>query len=389
MLQKLLTKTSSRVRVIGAALGTFLGLLLLLAAMQLYHDIDYLLGGGGQAGDQFVQINKAVTIFSTLGAKNNFSDAEIEDIGEQPFVSRVGTFTPNRFKVTAFSNGLGFRTDLFFESVPNEFLDIDTTEFQWKPGDEEVPIVMSRDYLALYNFGFAPSQGLPQFTPSTIKKVNVDLRIQGTGGQQFYQARLADFSDRINSILVPQSFLDYANRTMGRPADGSGQTRLILQVDNPMSTEFREWLTTNGYELSTGRLVGGQFVTLLEIVVGIIALFGLVIVILSVLVFLMNFQLLIAESAGKIKLLQQLGYKQGQITQVLFKRVAIFFGIVFVITLVVLFVLRAWAGKFVGEQGYDIGSGVSMWTWLVALLFAVLFLGLNYWNIKKRVAALG
>lgn len=388
MLKKLLTRTTHPARALGAAIGTFLGLLLLLAAVQLWRDLDTLLNGG-QGGEQFVQINKKVTILSTLGAKNNFTDTEIDGIREQPFVRRVGTFTPNRFKVTAYSNALGFRTDLFFESVPNEFLDIDTTQFRWEPGMREVPIVMSRDYLALYNFGFAPSQGLPQFTPSAIQRVSVDLRVRGDGGQGTYQGRIAGFSDRINSILVPQSFLDYTNRNLGRPDDGSGQSRLILEVDNPMSQPFRSWLDENGYEVSTGRLVGGQFVTLLSIVVGVIALFGAVIVVLSLLVFLLNFQLLISESAQRIRLLQQLGYKQGQITSVLFRRVLISFALVFVLTLSILILLRWWAGDYVADQGYPLGTGLSVWTFATAVVFAVLFLGINRWNIQKRVAELG
>ena len=388
MLKQLFTRTANPARALGAAVGTFLGLLLLLAAVQLWRDLDTLLNGG-QGGEQFVQINKKVTILSTLGAKNNFTDAEIETIRAQTFVRRVGTFTPNRFKVTAYSNALGFRTDLFFESVPNEFLDVDTTLFRWEPGTREVPIVMSRDYLALYNFGFAPSQGLPQFTPSAIQKVSVDMRVRGDGGQATYQGRIAGFSDRINSILVPQSFLDYANRNLGRPDDGSGQSRLILEVDNPMSKAFRGWLGKNGYEVSTGRLVGGQFVTLLELVVGVIALFGLVIVVLSLLVFLLNFQLLISESAGKIRLLQQLGYKQAQITDVLFRRALINFFITFGVTLAVLIVLRYFVGEFVASQGYPLESGLHLWTYAVAVLFAGIFLTLNYVNIQRRVAALG
>ena len=156
---------------------------------------------------------------------------------------------------------LGFYTELFFESIPDEFVDVSNSRWQWSKGENEIPIILSRDYLALYNFGFAPSQGLPQFTPNTIGKLSMDVNISGNGLTQNFQGRIIGFSDRINSILVPQSFMNWANENFGETQKPQSSS-LILKTNNPYSPELNDYLEQNKYEVSSGRLIGGQLTTL-------------------------------------------------------------------------------------------------------------------------------
>lgn len=44
-------------------------------------------------------------------------------------------------------------TEMFFEAVPDSFVDASAADWQYKPGDEEVPVILPRTYIALYNFG--------------------------------------------------------------------------------------------------------------------------------------------------------------------------------------------------------------------------------------------
>ena len=384
MLQQLLWKNKSKWQIAAATLGAVIGLLLLLAAVQFYADLTQLLGGKS-GKEEFVQVNKQVNFFNTLGVKNTFTEEEIAELEAQPFIQQVGQFTSNQFKVGARSELLGFYTELFFESVPEAFVDVKDPRFSWSEGDREVPIILSRDYLALYNFGFAPSQGLPQFTPGTIQKVSMDLVLRDDAGRRAtYTGRIVGFSDRINSILVPESFMTSLNARMGS-ATKKAASRLILQVDNPLAKDFRAFLTEKGYEVSSGRLLGGQFGTLLEMAVGILALFGVVIVGLSLLVFLLNFQLFISQSAADIRLLLQLGYKTDQIIKVLFRNLAILFGGVLLVSLLLLYLSRGYLVSTFAEQGFQLQPGLHVGVWLAALLFAGIFFALNYTNIRRHV----
>jgi len=383
ILNKLLWENNSRWQMIGAVIGSFLGLLLLLLSIQFYMDLKNLTEGGGTETDQFVIINKTVTLFNTLGKNASFSPEEIDSIKLQPFIKNVGQFTPNNYKVSASSSMLGFYTELFFESVPDEFLDVEESRFQWQSGQNVLPIILSKDYLALYNFGFAPSQGLPQFTASTIQRVSLDITVRGNGQRKVYQGKIVGFSERINSILVPQSFMDYTNNYF-RDFQAKGSSRLLVLAENPFSDEFKGYLKSKGYELSTGRLIGGEVASIIKSLITAVAVIGFLIVLLSILVFVLNFQLMVSKSSKDIGLMMQLGYKPNHIGQILKKHLIFLFGIVMLLTVVFFAITRYFIVQFFSSQGMELG-GVHAVVLAAALLFAGLFVFINFTNIQKSI----
>ena len=75
---------------------------------------------------------------------------------EQPFTENVGVFTPSLFKVSA---GLGMQkagihlsTEMFFESVPDEYVDVNLDKWLFDKETRVIPIIIPRNYLNLYNF---------------------------------------------------------------------------------------------------------------------------------------------------------------------------------------------------------------------------------------------
>ena len=386
ILDKLLWKGKSKWLLAGAVMGAFLGLWLLLSSAQFYFDMRQLLEGDANPGDRFVQINKKVNLFNTLGAKAVFDEEDIQEIRHQSFITDVGVFTANGFKAGAYSDMLGFYTELFFESVPSEFLDANEPGFRWSEGQQDIPVILSKDYLALYNFGFAPSQGLPQVTPATIQRLKMDVRISGNGRQQTFGGRIVGFSDRINSILVPPEFMDWANHNFG---DGNSEpSRLILQVTNPMSKELQAFLKKNNYEVSAGRLIGGQFGVLLRVVMAVVMAFALLILLLSVLIFMLNFQLLVAESAADIRLLLETGHFPKQISGLLSRKFVLLFSGILAGVLVCMFAMRYWLLQYFENQGFTLKTGLNPWVCMLGLGFACLLVVVNFTNIKRSVARL-
>ncbi len=386
ILNKLLWKSKNKWLIAGAVLGAFLGLFLLLSAFQFYFDVNYLMKGDSNPDDHYIQINKKVNLFNTLGVKAVFDEAEIQQIRSQEFIEEVGVFSANDFKAGAYSDMLGFYTELFFESVPDQFLDIDEPKFRWSEGQNEVPVLISRDYLALYNFGFAPSQGLPQITPSTIQRLKMDIRISGNGRQQTFNGKIVGFSDRINSILVPPAFIHWANRNFG--GDGLPPSRLILKVKNPLSKELKTFLKENSYEESSGRLIGGQFGVLLNLVLGIVMVLGLLILLLSVLVFVLNFQLLIAQGATDIRLLLETGHYPRQISNLLNRKLAILFGGIIIAVFGILIAARLGFVHYFENQGFALNAGLNFQVWLTGITFSGLLVVINFINIRNSVLKL-
>lgn len=386
LLNKLLWKSRSKWLMLGAIAGAFIGLWLLLASVQFYVDVNYLLKGDADPGDQYVQVNKKINVFNTLGMKAAFTSAEVEDFRRQPFVEEVGEFTANDFKAGAYSDMLGFYTELFFESVPNDFLDVGEPKFRWSTGQTEVPVLISRDYLALYNFGFAPSQGLPQITPATISKLQMEIRVSGNGRQQSFAGRIVGFSDRINSILVPPAFMQWANGEFG--AGGGDPSRLILKVKNPLDKGFQAFLKEKNYEISTGRLIGSQFGVLFKVVLSVMLGMGLLILALSMLVFVLNFQVLVAQRAPEIRLLMETGHFPREIIQLMSKRFFLLFGGVVVLALLALLVGRYFEVQILDRQGFAMNAGLSPLVWALWAGLAALLLFLNFFNIRHSVQQL-
>ena len=386
ILNQLLWSGKNKWQIIGAAVGAFIGLFLWLSALQLYFDLQRLIKGDSST-EQFVLINKKINLFNTLGVRSTFTDEEIDNLKNQKFIEEVGVFISNQFKVSASSQMLGFYTELFFESVPDEFIDVSNSHWHWSLGDNEIPVILSRDYLALYNFGFAPSQGLPQFTPNTISKISLNVNISGNGLRKTLQGRIIGFSDRINSILVPQSFMTWANENFGETQNPQS-SRVILRTNNPYSSELSDFLEQNKYEVSSGRLIGGQLTTLLQNIISMVAAIGIIIVLLSVLIFILNFQLIISQSKEDIRLLLQLGYKTKQISEVLTRNLAYLFLGVLVSTFIGLFLSRLWFVSWFGNQGFSVKSGLHIVVYIAILIFSALFVVLNVQNIRKNVSRL-
>jgi len=387
LLHQLLWEGKSKWQLFGAMLGSFLGLLLLLLSLQLYQDVQKIVGGGRDSDDRFLMINKRVNLFNTLGVSAAFTAEEISTLKDQAFIKEVGLFTPNQYKVSASSSLLGFYTELFFESVSEEFLDFDLEGWDWEKGQEEIPIVLSRDYLALYNFGFAPSQGLPQFTPSTIKRVSFDIRLKGNGLTKTFQGRIIGFSDRINSVIVPQNFMEYANATFGG-REQAKPSRLILNCTNIYDPSLEKYLKEHNFELSRDRFIGGQLGQILWALLAVIAVIGFIILALSLLVFLLNFQLLIAQSAKDISYLLQQGYPLWDIRKTLHDRLLWMYAGVLLCALCSLWLLRSACLPMIREQGFVIGNPLHWWVWAVAGICGLGMFFLNFVNIRKKVEVL-
>ena len=351
-------------------MGAFIGLFMLLLALQLWLDVKELLGNTG-GGEQYVVINKKVEGITGTALKSNFSEEEIAGIESEKFVSAVGAFTANLYKVGASVKMFGFYTELFFESLPDRFIDVSGEEWSWEEGQEEVPIIMSKDYLALYNFGFAPSQGLPQFTAESISNVSFTLILRGKGKKKEYRGRIIGFSERLNSILVPQSFMDARNSEL---ASGGQRppSRLVLVSPGSEQEALAAWLNNKGYEISRGKLDSGRISAIARMLTSALGAIGLLLFLLAFLVMLLNIQLLIARARDNIKLLLELGYRGKSISVYLSRHLLRLFGSVAISALLALSALRWFLSGWLLTRGLEVNAWLNPEVGLLGIALAIL-----------------
>lgn len=381
MLKKLLWKDKNNWQLAGATLGAFIGLFLLLLSQQFYFDFNYLLHNKESTDAKYLTLNKTVIAY-----QSHFSDEELAALQARAEVQGMTAFHTSAYQVSASSPTFGFFTDLFFEAIDTAFIDVKNNidKFSWKEGQREIPIIVSRDYIALYNFGFAPSQGLPQLNPEFLENFSLDLTVNGNGLKRKFKGRIVDYSDRIHSILVPVSFMEWSNKTFGEQVR-PGPSRLMLATDIDQFSSLKHWTKEKGYEVSSGHLVGERIRSLLGAVISLIGFIGLVIVVLSVLVFVINFQLLIARARDRIGLLLELGYLPKAISQILFRYLLKIFAVVLVVTLVALFIFRRGFQFWYTKHGLAFGIQLHWSVYLTALIFSVLVLWFNHRMIARMV----
>ena len=185
MIWKLLRQHISVSQLAGFFLANLFGMIIVLLGVQFYRDVlPIFTQGDSFIKKDFVILSKKVSTLGTLvGKSNTFSAGDIAEIKEQPFTKSVGGFLPSQFKVSAGMGMQGIRmsTDMFFESVPDEFVDVKLDKWSFNPASDIVPIIIPRNYLNLYNFGFAQSRNLPQLSEGVMGMVNLDIRIMGNG----------------------------------------------------------------------------------------------------------------------------------------------------------------------------------------------------------------
>lgn len=318
LLTRVLWRHLSLGQIVGFALANVLGLMILLLGLQFYFDARSILEGKEDflSGDYLVISKPVSTLGGMLGqTSTTFSPMEQEQLSRQSFVLSLGAFTPAHFEVVAGMNvGAEVSTYMFLESVPDEFLDL--TPEAWRADRERghLPIIIPRSYLALYNSAFSRSQGLPQISERTLGLLPLHIEIRANGSREVYRGQIVGFSDRLNTILVPEQFLHETNERLA-PGIESEPTRLIVRVANPADPHLLSYLRERGYIVEGNVLETGEANFILRLVSGVILLIGAIISLLSIYLLVLSLYLLMEKNTAQIESLLLLGYAPGRLAR--------------------------------------------------------------------------
>lgn len=295
---------------IFAVLAILLGFIILLWALQLILNVRHLTHAGQAGGnDQYLIINKVInSAMMSRTEESAFSAREMNELKNLPAVQSMSPMISNRFPILAHSMGeLGFSTQLFFESLPAEYLDTDTSTWTWKAGQKRLPVVLSADFLNLYNFGFALSQGLPQLSEESVQALNFEVTIGDSYRQETLQAEVVGFTQRYSSILVPEAFMHYANETFGSPGKDR-VSRLVLHTLHPDDPELSRFLKSHQYTTAQDKIKGSKMVYIASLTFAALSLMGLFLLCLSYALQSVFLQWQLAKDAAKLRIIFEMGY---------------------------------------------------------------------------------
>ncbi len=304
-------------------IANLIGMVVILAGIQIYSDIKPMLSGDKSLiGNEYVVISKEIDS-TGFYSNNTIGKEEIEEVRNQEFIENVGEFSSAQYKIygSASLMGQSFSTLMFFESIPDEFLDIENEEWKFEiptdtmieSGNVVIPIVIPRNYLNLYNFGFSKtSSALPQITESFMKDMLLNIDISGNGMSDTYIGQVVGFTDRLNTILVPDKFIAWSNNYYA-PEHQQEVSRLILEVENPSDPQFIEFLGEHGYVAESEPSDSGTALFFLQLCVAIIIGIGAIFSLLSIIILTLSIYLLLQKNINKLENLMLVGYSPSQV----------------------------------------------------------------------------
>lgn len=390
ILKKLLLRGHGSSRLLSAWITLLIGCLLLFVSVEIWSTFREMLQGGNKQdslGSTFLTVSKKVED-ATMAQDNatSLSDAEISLLSQAPQVQDAGKLTPANFKVAA-SLGYGpmsFYTLLFLEAAPDRFLDQLPGKWQWKEGDRVLPIILSRDFLNMYNYIFAPSQGLPLLSEASVKALGFKLTMGEGPYQQEYMAQVEGFSDRISSVLVPQSFIDYGNKHFSPNSKGS-ISRVIVKVADPSNKAFTQFLEQHHFSTNAEQLRFSKMRSIVEAVSGGTGLIAILLLLVSSLVFVLFIELTLAKAGASVKLLLQIGYSPSALSRFLAARyLPLLLSAVFLAGLLVIILKQMVVARL--EQ---LNLSVSAWpgaiTWLSLLLCLLLLIAQMFRSVRRSL----
>jgi hypothetical protein len=388
LLKKLIKASAGRIRFVLAIAGLSVALLLIFSAVQLQANYYQLLRGKNNRDSiaNFLVINKQIT--NSNRGNTALSKNEIDNLQKQSFADAVGILTPCHFKVSAqsFSNAIGFYSDIFFESVPDEFLDVKNDAWKWDASSDYIPMIVPNTFLDMYNFGFAASQNLPQLTQELVKNLPIQINIKTPLGQVSYTGKVVGFSDRISSVLVPQLFMDWANKKFG--GENTAISRVVIKTKDPGAPALTAYLKQHGLSTDADKTRFSKYRTVVDYVVNISGITGLVMLLFALLIFTLFIQLTIASCKDEIQLLITLGAAPKQLQNFLMKQFFPSNIIITVIVLLMISLLQFLLQKFLQSQGIFVSPFISLFTVGAALLILLALWLANRITIRKYIYAM-
>ncbi len=373
----------------GFAFSNLFGMLIVLLGYQFYRDVlPVFTSQDSFMKSNYVIVSKKVGAANTLsGRACLFTNSEIDELSKQKFVNKIGRFTSTEYKVDAKMGINGqpiLSSEIFFESVPDDFVDVPLHDWKYEEGSREVPIILPRTYINMYNFGFAQSHSLPKISEGLVGMIDFRIYIHGNGRHDEYKGRVIGFSGRLNTILVPQSFMNWSNSVYSNGTQ-SEPTRLLVEMVNPADENIAKYLDSKGLEVDDEKLQNEKTTYFLRLMVSVVMTVGAVISILSFYILMLSIYLLVQKNTSKLENLLLIGYSPLRVASPYVLLTLGLNAFVLVIALVIVFFAREYYMGVIETLFPQIESGSVLSAVVLGVLLFVLVSLANMFAINRKI----
>lgn len=385
MLKQLLFRYQDRKQLIIALVGALLGMTFLVTSIHYLIKVNEFGEGEEILGPNTIIVQKKVSASTTMGlGKTDFSEAEIKQIMEEPGVIEAKPVVCNNFDVsfeTADPLVPRFRSNVFIQTVDEDFLDVKTGKWNWKESDSTVPMIMPRDFLVMLNT-YMSAQGIPQVSDELAMDIKFKFTLSNDSIKEWKNVRIVGFTNEVAAMLVPESFMNWANERYGKK-EPMKITQLMISGEESEFGLVEEMLEKRHLESKKSQVVIGRLKSTVGTLILVVLAISVIAVFLSGLVLIQYLQLLLSKNAYEVKTLLRLGFHP----KLLIKHFVVYFGKVFGIVAgssLLLFVgLKYFLDSTFEEGGLYIGTSFTLWS-IVSLFIAYGLFAFASFNSAKR-----
>jgi len=190
------------------------------------------------------------------------------------------------------------------------------------------------------------------------------------------------FSDRINSVLVPQDFLHWANGNFGEHTS-DGSARIYLKTRDANNGDLLTFLDNKHYRINKDKVKFGRTKQTLQGIFSGLGVFGLLVVGMALMLFSFYLQLVIARSRDSLQLLLLLGYSPRWLGRKFSLRFIPIYFFVVLAALGTAQLLQALFHKEVMFNRPELSTLLDWRVWLTAAVLTVLSIITNFRLVNR------
>ncbi len=393
MIHKLQRKTLIPSQLIAYCITLFIGVTIILLSIAIYQDTSPILESQSNIfKENTAIINKKVTVFKSINKKGlYFTKEEKEELIAKDYIKDASPFVSASFKIKAFTPQMDnmplFQTDLFFESIPDQYIDQKTEDWKWQEEGDFIPVIIPENYIKLYNFGFAESQGLPVVSKNVISNITFTIEISDGYRSKKFNSRIVGFSTKINSILVPQDFMLWANKNYGRTSKNPNATRLLIEFTDMSDENMLAFFKEKNYAINQDKLEFGKLLFFFKSAFAFMLAIALIIVFLSIAFIILSINVILQKNKDMIINLYNIGYAPKKIALFYKKTIGIATVVSFMLSIISVVLLRSYYLNKI-QSLFEVSSISYFFIGVMALSLLILLL-LSYWVlVQKKITAI-
>ncbi len=387
MLHKLLFKHQDKKQLIIAIIGSLLGLTFLITSIHYLIKVNEFGKGSEILGPNIVLVQKEVSNFSTLKlSKTDFTKTEIENVRKLPYILDIQPVESNSFDVsieTADELVPRFRGNIFIQTVPKKFLDVKSTKWDWKMGDTIVPMIMPRDFLVMMNT-YMSSAGIPQISEDLAKEVKFKFAIRNGDTKDYIYCKIIGFTNEVPAVLVPQSFMNWANKKYAPTAEQKITQVMISGKENEFGL-VEQLLKEKHWESKNAQIVVGRLKSMVGTLILVVLGISVIAVFLSGLVLIQYLQLLLTKNEYEVKTLMRLGHHPKSLINTFFIYFIKVFGLITGISFVLFILIKIKLDNLLASGGLYIDTQLSIISIMSLFVAYFLFSLASFLSAKKGI----